>query len=605
MKTVDTEKTYNKNNPTGFLRLLQIAGTKKWWLFASMFLAVIATVAQFVPTITVYLIIKELAAHAADLASVDKGMLYRLAFISLGSVAAFGVLLYCSSMLSHIAAFNILYRLRVTVAEKLTRLSMGYFSRTASGKIKKIMGEDVERIELYVAHHIPDITTAVLFPSLVVVFLFVMDWRLAIAAFIPFPLVFGLIFLWMAGGKAKKGFQEYHNALEKMNAAVVEYVRGMPVFRIFGSAGDSFRKLTESVSFYNTWSQKMNKDYSSTYPAFLTAASSSLVFIVPLSVILLKNTSVHSQLIPTILLFTIVGSGFFFPLLKLMFMAGMLQQINLGVDRIDSILYHEEMKEHDSGLDPADNSIVFKNVCFTYDKVEVLKEVSFRAEPGEITALVGPSGAGKSTIGLLAARFWDVNAGRILIGGIDIRKMSNERLMHHVSFVFQDTFLFFDTIEENIRMGNSAASKEDVVAAAKAAQCHEFIERLPQGYRTMVGEGGTYLSGGEQQRIAIARAILKNAPIVILDEATAYTDPENEGKILEGLSRLIEGKTVLIIAHRLSTIKTADKILVVNDGRIAETGTHEKLNAKRGLYNSMWETYSRAREWKINPGALS
>ncbi len=417
--------------------------------------------------------------------------------------------------------------------------------------------------------------------------------------------MFGLIFLWMAGGRAKKGFQEYHNALEKMNAAVVEYVRGMPVFRIFGSAGDSFRKLTESVSFYNTWSQKMNKDYSSTYPAFLTAASSSLVFLVPVSVALLKNSPDQTQIIPVILLFVIVGSGFFFPLLKLMFMAGMLQQINIGVDRIDSILNHEEMKEHDKGIDPEDNSIVFNKVCFTYDKVEVLNEVSFRAEPGEITALVGPSGAGKSTIGLLAARFWKVNSGRIMIGGIDIREMSGERLMNHFSFVFQDTFLFFDTIGENIRMGNSAATKEEVFAAAKAAQCHEFIERLPQGYRTMAGEGGTYLSGGEQQRVAIARAIMKNAPIVILDEATAYADPENEGKILEGLSRLIKGKTVLIIAHRLSTIKTADKILVVNDGRIAETGTHETLNAKNGLYSSMWETYSRAREWKINPEILS
>lgn len=599
------ETSESKQKSAGFLRLLQIAGTKKWWLFGSMFLALVATVAQFVPTITIYLIIKELAAHAADLASVDRDLLYRLAFISLGSVAAFGILLYCSSMLSHIAAFNILYRLRVTVAEKLTRLSMGYFSRTTSGKIKKIMGEDVERIELYVAHHIPDITAAVLFPLLVVIFLFVMDWRLAIAAFIPFPLVFGLIFLWMAGGRVKKGFQEYHNALEKMNAAVVEYVRGMPIFRIFGSAGDSFRKLTESVSFYNTWSQKMNKDYSNTYPAFLTAASSSLVFIVPVSVALLKNSPDQTQIIPVILLFAIVGSGFFFPLLKLMFMAGMLQQINIGVDRIDSILNHEEMKEHDKGVNPEDNSIVFNKVCFTYDKVEVLNEVSFRAEPGEITALVGPSGAGKSTIGLLAARFWDVNSGRILIGGIDIREMSSERLMNHVSFVFQDTFLFFDTIEENIRMGNSAATKEEVFAAAKAAQCHEFIERLPQGYRTMVGEGGTYLSGGEQQRVAIARAILKNAPIVILDEATAYADPENEGKILKGLSQLIKGKTVLIIAHRLSTIKTADKILVVNDGHIAETGTHETLNAKNGLYSSMWEIYSRAREWKINPEILS
>ncbi len=585
---------------SGLFRLIEIAGAKRWWLFASMFLAVIATLVQFVPTVLVYFIIKELAAHAANIAGLDKEMLFRYGYMSLASVGVFGVLLYTSSMLSHIAAFNILYEIRVKIAEKLTRLSMGFFTKRTSGEINKVLTDDVERIELFVAHYIPDITTAVMFPLVVIVFLFVMDWRLAIAALIPFIITLVILLpVMMAGEKTKEQYRTYHSALEKMNAAVVEYVRGMPVVKVFGRALDSFRRLKETVLAYRNFSVTMTKTWSNLYPAFLTVASSSLVFIVPTAVFLIKNTKAGESFVPTVLLFLIVGGGFFFPLLKLMFMFGNMNLITMGVERIDNILYKEEIDDKDMGKKPADMSLAFDNVSFAYDETTVLSSVTFRAAPNTVTALVGPSGAGKSTMGVLAARFWDASDGAIRIGGVDIREMGTARLMDYVSFVFQDGFLFFDTIEENIRMGNSAASKEDVITAAKAAQCHEFIERLPDGYNTRVGEGGTYLSGGEQQRISIARAILKNTPIVILDEATAYADPENEGKILAAFSKLIEGKTVIVIAHRLSTITSADSIIVVDEGHIKERGTHEELVTQKGLYYSMWETYSRAREWKI------
>jgi ATP-binding cassette, subfamily B, bacterial IrtA/YbtP len=269
------------------------------------------------------------------------------------------------------------------------------------------------------------------------------------------------------------------------------------------------------------------------------------------------------------------------------------------VERIDGILNKEEISEPAAGKRPADDSIEFDNVTFAYNETNVLERVSFAAQPGTVTALVGPSGAGKTTLGLLAARFWDVQSGAIRIGGVDIRDMGTEALMDHVSFVFQDGFLFFDTIEENIRMGNATASKDDVIRAAKAAQCHDFIERLPQGYQTLVGEGGTYLSGGEQQRIGIARAILKNAPIVVLDEATAYADPENEGKILHGFATLLKEKTVIVIAHRLSTVTNADQILVIDNGQVAQQGRHDELVKSGGLYANMWDTYSHAREWTI------
>jgi len=584
---------------TGLARLIEIAGAKKWWLFASMALAVIATLAQFVPMVAVYMIISELADHAADPAQVDRDLLYRLAFISLGSVGAFGVLLYVSGMLSHIAAFNILYEIRVKIAEKLSKLSMGYFTRKASGEIKKVMSEDVERIELFVAHHIPDITSAVVFPLVVIGYLFYMDWRLAIAALIPFPLVFGIMAKMMMSQESKRLNREHHNALEKMNAAVVEYVRGMPVVKVFGTALDSFRRLTESVISYRDWSQRISNDYSKTYPAFQTAASSSLVFIVPAAVFILNRTGAVEQFIPTVLFFTIIGGGFFFPLFKLMFMAGFLTQISVGMERIDDILYRDTVPDRDSGQRPSDAAVEFDHVTFAYDETTVLDNVSFRAEPGTMTALIGPSGAGKTTMGLLVARFWDVQSGAIRIGGVDIRDMKMESLMEHVSFVFQDGFLFFDTIEENIRMGNARATMDEVIAAAKSAQCHEFIERLPNGYQTLVGEGGTYLSGGEQQRIGIARAILRDAPVVVLDEATAYADPENEGRILEGLARLIKDKTVIIIAHRLYTVTHADQIIVIDQGRVVEQGTHPKLVEDGGLYTAMWNTYSRARKWTI------
>ena len=594
------QKTQKKRK-TGLARLVEIAGAKKWWLFASMILAVLATLVQFVPTIIVYQIIRELAAHATDLSDVNRDMLWRLGWISLATVAVFGLLLYISSMLSHIAAFNILYEIRIKLAEKLPRLSMGYFTNTASGKVKKILAEDVEQIELFVAHHIPDITSAVVFPLLVIVYLFIVDWRLALAALLPFPIALSLMAKVMMSSESVRLYNEYHTSLEKMNAAVVEYVSGMPVVKIFGTVNESFHRLKETIIAHRDWSQQMSRSYSNTYPSLLTAASSSLMFIMPVAVWLFYRADTPNALIPTVLFFTLIGGGFFFPLFKLTYMAGLLGQISMGVSRIDAILDEEEMLNCDSGRQPRDATISFKNVSFAYDEAAILQGISFTANPGTVTALVGPSGAGKTTIGLLATRFWDVQCGTICIGGVDIREMKLETLMDHVSFVFQDGFLFFDTIEENIRMGNNTATMDEVIAAAKAAQCHEFIERLPKGYKTLVGEGGTYLSGGEQQRVSIARAILKGSPIIVLDEATAYADPENEGKILEGLAHLIQNKTVLIIAHRLSTITQADQILVVDEGQIIERGTHSDLVAAQGLYRKMWDIYTQARQWTLVP----
>lgn len=584
---------------SGLPRLLEIAGAKKWWLLGSMALAVLSAFALFTPYVAVYRILTELALHADAPAVINRDFIWRWGFISLGGVCAFGVLFYISNMLSHIAAFNILYELRVALAGKLARLPLGYFDKRASGDIKKVMSEDVERVELFVAHHIPDATTAVVFPLIILGFLFAVDWRPSLVILLVF---LGAVLIQSSiyyGPRSKAVYENYLKSLGRMNASIVEYVRGIQVVKIFSRSVEPFERLQRAILSYRDYALNITRKFALTYTGFLTMLSSTILFLTPVIIFLLLKAPSYSAFMPTAFLFLIFGGGMFFPLLKLMHIGGLLKQNSIGVGLIDDILHKQEMTEPEDPRQPAGASVEFRNVTFAYDEETVLKGISFLAEPGSITALVGPSGAGKTTVGLLAARFWDVNSGEILIGGVPIHQIRTEELMRLVAFVFQDNMLFFDTIEENIRMGNDTASREEVMEAARAAQCHEFIEQLEKGYDTLVGEGGTYLSGGEQQRLALARAILKNAPIVVLDEATAFADPENEGKILASFSRLIRGKTVLVIAHRLSTITGADRILVIDAGIIAEQGRHEELLSLEGLYARMWRTYTQSRQWVL------
>lgn len=374
----------------------------------------------------------------------------------------------------------------------------------------------------------------------------------------------------------------------------------MQVVKIFNRSSIALENLKKQIFGFRDFSNTITSTYAVTYLGFYNMLSAALLFIIPAAIYFLLKAPSYTGYISTVLIFLVLGGGIFFPMLKLMWMTNMLRQNSIGVDLMDGILKKEEITDPIQPQTPRDASIEFVNVSFAYDKTEVLNNVSFTARPGTVTALVGVSGAGKSTIAMLAARFWDIEDGEIRIGGSHIKQIRTEDLMNTVSFVFQDNILFFDTIEENIRMGNKTATKEDVINTAKAAQCHDFIMQLEKGYDALVGEGGTYLSGGEAQRIALARAILKDAPIVLLDEATAYADPENEGKILASFSQLIKGKTVMVIAHRLSTIRNADQILVIDKGTVAEQGKHDELVALGGLYKNMWDIYSRSREWKLN-----
>ena len=584
---------------TGLARLIEIAGTKRRLLMGAMLLAVITAIVQFVPIIAVYNILIELAEHALDPSLIDKAYIWLWSYIALGAFFAFGVLTFASLMLSHIAAFNILYEIRMQLVQKMVRLPLGFFSRRASGELKKIMSDDVERIELFIAHHIPDIVTALLFPLILVSYMFAVDWRLAIVVLAVLAMAFYVMGRIYTGKKIREVSKRYVETLGRMNASIVEYIRGIQVVKTFTESTNAYRKLNDDIKEYRKFANEVNVQYQPTYVGFLTILSSALLFIIPVAVWLLVGSASYATFVPVLLMFLFFGVAVFFPVLKLLWIGSFLNQNNMGVQKIDDILYMDEIEEPDIPRHPKDASVEFRNVSFAYDTTPILKAISFISHPGTITALVGPSGAGKSTVAMLAARFWDVQSGEILIGGVPVKEIPTSVLMDNVAFVFQDNMLFFDTIEENIRMGNKTATFEEVARAACAAQCHEFIESLPNGYQTLVGEGGIYLSGGEAQRIALARAILKDSPIILLDEATAFADPENEGKILAAFSHLIKGKTVLVIAHRLSTITNADRILYVDKGVIAEQGTHEQLLALKGEYARMWETYNRAKRWTI------
>ena len=584
---------------TGLARLIEIAGTKRRLLIGAMLLAVITAIVQFVPIIAVYNILIELAEHALDPSLIDKAYIWLWSYIALGAFFAFGVLTFASLMLSHIAAFNILYEIRMQLVQKMVRLPLGFFSRRASGELKKIMSDDVERIELFIAHHIPDIVTALLFPLILVSYMFAVDWRLAIVVLAVLAMAFYVMGRMYTGKKIREVSKRYVETLGRMNASIVEYIRGIQVVKTFTESTNAYRKLNDDIKEYRKFANEVNVQYQPTYVGFLTILSSALLFIIPVAVWLFVGSASYATFVPVLLMFLFFGVAVFFPVLKLLWIGSFLNQNNMGVQKIDDILYMDEIEEPDIPRHPKDASVEFRNVSFAYDTTPILKAISFISHPGTITALVGPSGAGKSTVAMLAARFWDVQSGEILIGGVPVKEIPTSVLMDNVAFVFQDNMLFFDTIEENIRMGNKNATFEEVALAACAAQCHEFIESLPNGYQTLVGEGGIYLSGGEAQRIALARAILKDSPIILLDEATAFADPENEGKILAAFSHLIKGKTVLVIAHRLSTITNADRILYVDKGVIAEQGTHEQLLALKGEYARMWETYNRAKRWTI------
>ncbi|WP_391572323.1 ABC transporter ATP-binding protein [Cohnella sp.] len=589
--------------PAGVARLLQIAGEKRSLLIAAGFFSVLSAVGMLVPYVSVYFIVRELLEHAADPAAADGGAMVRWGFIALLGLIGSLLTMYAGGMAAHVAAFRILYGLRVKLSSHIGKLPLGWINGASIGGVKKTLEQNVEKVETFIAHQLPDLVHVTASTVLMIVVMFSMNVWLALACVLPIAIVLGIQMKLMTGESAKENIRQYYDALERMNASAVQYVRGMPVIKVFGQTVYSFRKFYADMVSYRDHCLKYTDQFQNGYLIFKVIVGSFGAFVLPVGVWLFSKEPDSVAFAAVLLFFLVMAPGVAAPLFKMMFLSSTLRDINEGVERIDRILAERPVPEPASPRKPAAFDIRFDRVSFSYNGGragnEALSDISFVAPQGRVTALVGPSGAGKSTVANLVPRFWDVSGGAIRIGGIDLREMATGELMDTVGFVFQETFLFYDTVYNNIAVGRPDASPEDVRAAARAAQCHAFIDRLPEGYDTLIGEGGVYLSGGEEQRIAVARALLKNTPVLVLDEATAFADPENEHEMQLALKELVKGKTVIVIAHRLPTIREADQIIVLQKGRIAERGKHDELVAAEGLYARMWQAAADSSNWQI------
>lgn len=590
----------------GLSRLFEIAGQRKGLLILAGLLSAGSAVCMLVPYWAVYEILKELLSHGSNLSASDGTGITYWGWVAFGGLVGGLVLLYAALMSSHVAAFRILYGLRVRLSEHIGKLPLGYLNNTSTGAIKKTMDQNIEKIEGFIAHTIPDLVNVIATVVVMLVIFFSLDVWLTVVCLAVVVLSLFLQFSNFMGKRAREFMGIYYDAQEKMSASAVQYVRGMPVVKIFGQSVRSFRQFNAEIQAYKTFALKCCDTYQNGMIAFTVLLNSMVTFILPMGILLMQASPQSLSLAVVWLFFIIMGPGMASPVYKLTFLGGNTRDIDEGVNRIDRILEKKPVPEPVHPQVPAAYDVEFRHVSFSYEnteqgtRTEALRDVSFIAPQGKITALVGPSGSGKSTVANLIPRFWDVEQGKICIGGADIRQIPTAKLMDMVSFVFQDTFLFYDTLYENIAVGSPDATKEKVIAAAKAAQCHDFIERLPQGYETRIGDKGVFLSGGEAQRICVARAILKNAPILVLDEATAFADPENEHKMQMALQSLIKDKTVIVIAHRLSSIVSAHQIVVMKEGRIVQRGKHERLSMAEGVYKNMWDAYTSAYHWTLN-----
>jgi ATP-binding cassette subfamily B protein len=593
---------------TGMARLWELALRRKFLVFMSCLLSTASNALSFTPFIAVYFIIREIVVHFAGLA-LDRTALLRFGVLAAGGAAA-AVLSYLAALMcSHIAAFTTIYRLKLEFTDHIASLPLGFHTRNSTGKLRKIVDVNIEKLETFIAHQLPDLAGSVTMPVITLVILFVFDWRLGLASLTPILLGYLLQALAFGGRAAQVFIEKYQTSLEEMNNAAVEYVRGISVVKAFNQTIFSFKRFHEVIMNYGKFVRDYTFSFEMPWVLFMMVINHVYLFLVPVILVISGKVSDYPAFALASVFYLLFSVFIPLPFTKLMYVSQLGRQVADGIERMDRILDVEPLVETASPKTAPSYSVAFDNVNFSYTvssgddetdrEIPALSGVSFTAEQGQITALVGPSGSGKSTIAHLIPRFYDVQSGAVTIGGVDIREMSTEYLMGTAGFVFQDLFLFKRSIIDNILVGNKNASREEAVAAARAAQCHDFIERLPQGCDTVIGAGNIHLSGGERQRIVIARAILKNAPVIVLDEATAFADPENEQKIQRAFEKLMKGKTVIIIAHRLSTVRGADKILVIDGGRVVEQGRHNDLVNAGGRYSRMWEQYSGAMRWKL------
>lgn len=591
-----------EKSKTGMARLMQLAATKKPLIIGAIFLSALASIAGFIPYIAIYLAIREILGVWPEFGGQSGAAVIGYGWLAFGGVAA-NILLYFGALTcSHLAAFGTLYDLKVNFASHLARVPLGLHMMVGSGKLRKIMDENIEKIEGFIAHQLPDLAASLIAPVVMVGILLYVDWRMGLAALLGVVLAFGIQMKMYGNEGAKKMMDQYQASMEDMNNASVEYIRGISVVKAFRQTVYSFRRLRDTIKTYTSFVIPFTLSWETPYSACIAIVNNIYLFVAPVG-ILIGSRAADTEWISSFIFYLIFVPSIASVLMKVMYVNSGSMRILGGVEAMDAILNEPELTQPAKPRTVSRHDVVFQHVHFSYDKTggnEALRDVSFTAKQGEVTAIVGPSGGGKSTIAHLIPRFFDVDSGAITIGGEDVREMSSTYLMDQVSFVFQDVFLFKQSVMENIRMGNQDAADEQVIEAAKAARCHDFIQQLPDGYHTVIGTRGVHLSGGERQRIAIARAIAKDAPIVVLDEATAFADPENEHLIQKAFETLMRNKTVIIIAHRLSTIQSADNIVVVDEGRIVEQGSHDTLLAMKNKYSAMWNTYMNTANWTMD-----
>lgn len=577
-------------------RLLGYAGSHRYFTYASWVLSALSALVALVPFWYIWKMMRqvlEVAPHFGQAQDLPHNGWMAVLF------AVLSVIIYIAGLMcSHIAAFRVATNIRISTMHHIVKLPLGFVEEFGSGKLRKIVNESSAATETYLAHQLPDKAGAIATPCGLLVLLLVFDWRLGLLSLVPVVLGF-LIMMRMTGANMQQKMQEYQNALDDMSNEAVEYVRGIPVVKTFGQTVFSFKKFKDSIDRYGVWVIAYTKQLRMPMILYTAAINGVFVFLIAAALLLTQN-GVTTTFLLNLLFYIIITPVISLTLTRIMFQSENAMIVNDALQRIDSVLNLQPLSETTKPKKPKDYSVTLEDVCFRYDEEkEALRHISLSIPAGQTVALVGPSGGGKTTLASLVSRFFDPQDGKIRIGGVDIRDIPKKELMNTVSFVFQDSRLIKASVLENVRMSRPEASRSEVLAALQAAQCMDIIEKLPNGVDTVIGTKGVYLSGGEQQRIAIARVMLKNAPIVILDEATAFADPDNESRVQAAFTELSKGKTVIMIAHRLSTVSNVDRIFVLKDGQIAESGSWRELTAAKGIFSKMWKDYQASVQWKV------
>ena len=578
--------------------LMDYAGRRRVLTYLSWVLSAVSALTALVPFIFVWLIVREVIEANGNFAAVQ-GSLSVYGWWAVGSALISMLVYFAALMCSHVAAFRVAGNMRKRAMRHIGALPVGFMNSLGSGRVRRIVNESSGATETYLAHQLPDMVGAFATPVGMIVLLFVFDWRLGLLSLIPTVLGF-IIMSKMTGKDMARKMKEYQSALENMNNEAVEYVRGVPVVKTFGQTVFSFKRFKGSIDSYHTWVVAYTKSLMWPMVAFTTAIN--CVF-VPLIIAGLCFTAggVDGTFLLNLIFYIIFTPIISVTLMKVMFMSENNMIVSDALQRIDGILAIKPLPEPSAPQTPKDNSVTFENVTFAYEGADrnAIDGITLDVKAGETVALVGPSGGGKTTAAGLVARFWDTASGAVKVGGVNVKDIDRQTLNDTVAYVFQDSKLLKTSIFENVRMGRPSATREEVFAALHNAQCDDILNKFPHGVDTVIGSKGVYLSGGEQQRIAIARVMLKNAPVLVLDEATAFADPENEAAVQRAFERLANGRTVIMIAHRLTTVQNADKIYVLKDGKIAEEGTHVQLMEKGGLYHNMYDEYRTSIAWKV------